>query len=97
MGEPDYSDPRREWIAQFNPEALMADGYDEAVVGVAERCGQPSLVVYDANKCIQILIDRDGMDYDEAYEFFQFNTLGAWAGENSPLYLWRREEDENGL
>jgi hypothetical protein len=82
----------REWIAEHNEDALLADGYEDAIVGIAERCGQPTLVVYDAWKCVEILIQRDGMDPDEAMEFFQFNTLGAWAGENSPLYLWRKED-----
>jgi hypothetical protein len=82
----------QEWIAEHNEDALMADGYEDAIVGIAERCGQPTLVVYDAWKCVEILIKRDGMDPDEAMEFFQFNTLGAWAGENSPLYLWRKED-----
>jgi len=85
-------DETRDWIAKHNPEALLADGYEDAIVGVAERCGQPTLVVYDAWKCVEILIKRDGMDHDEAMEFFQFNTLGCWAGENSPLYLWRKED-----
>jgi hypothetical protein len=84
-------DETRDWIAEYNPEALLADGYEDAIVGIAERCGQPVLVVYDAAKCIQILMDRDGMSKEEAEEFFSFNTLGCWAGENSPLYLWRKE------
>lgn len=78
----------REWIAEHNEEALLADGYEDAIIGVAERCGQPTLVVYDAVKCIQILIDRDGMTPEEASEFFAFNTLGSWMGEHTPLFLW---------
>jgi hypothetical protein len=80
----------REWIAEQNEEALLADGFEEAILGVAERCGQPTLVVYDADKCIEIL-ERNGMDHDEAVEFFSFNTLGSWMGEHTPLYLWRWE------
>lgn len=80
----------KEWIAQYNPEALMADGFDKAIIGVAERCGLAALVVYDAAKCIDILVKRDGMTHDEASEFFNFNTLGAYVGENTPLFLWRR-------
>jgi len=34
-------------------------------------------------------MERDGMDYDTASEFFHFNTLGAWAGDGTPLFLWR--------
>jgi len=79
----------RKWVEEYNPKALFADGFDAAIVGVAERCGQPTLVVYDADTCIGILMQRDGMDYDEATEFFAFNTLGAWCGEQTPLFLWR--------
>ena len=81
----------RDWIAEHNPEALLADGFDDAIVGVAERCGQPDLVVYDAERCISILEERDGMDADEAVEFFSFNTLGSWVGDMTPLFLWRYE------
>jgi hypothetical protein len=83
----------REWIATHNENALLADGFEEAILGVAERCGKDPLVVYDADKCIGILMQRDGMEYDEAEEFFQFNTLGAWAGENTPLFLWKYEPE----
>jgi hypothetical protein len=78
------------WISGFNPEALTADGFDEAIIGVAQRCSKPPLVVYDAQKCIEILMKRDGMTYEEADEFFEFNTLGSWVGEHTPLFLWRR-------
>jgi hypothetical protein len=90
-----------EWVSEFDEEMLLADGFEDAVLGVAERCGQPTLVVYDAARCIEILMTRDGMDYDEAEECFQFNTLGAWVGEMTPLFLWRMpaeqdlEEQEN--
>jgi hypothetical protein len=84
-----------EWIESFNEEALTADGFDDAIIGIGERCGQPSLVAYDRDKCIQVLMDRDGMDYEEAVEFFEFNTVGAWAGENTPIFitLWQNVED----
>ena len=81
----------RQWIAEFNPDALLADGFDDAVIGIAERCGQSALVVYDADACIRILEERDGMTRDDALEFFSFNTLGSWVGENTPLYVWRFE------
>lgn len=83
----------RQWIAEQNPDALMADGFEDAILGVAERCSKAPLVVYDARKCLEILERRDGMEPEEAVEFFQFNTLGAWVGENTPLFLWRPEDE----
>lgn len=78
-----------DWISEYNPDALTADGFDEAIIGVAKRCGSQTVVVYDAELCITILMKRDGMTFDEASEFFSFNTLGAYVGENTPLFMWR--------
>jgi hypothetical protein len=78
-----------DWIKEHNEEALTADGFDDAIIGVAERCSCLPLVVYDAEKCIEILQRDSDMTEEEAIEFFSFNTLGAWMGENTPLFLWR--------
>jgi hypothetical protein len=78
-----------QWIEELNPEALTADGFEEAIIGVAERCGCPSLVVYDAERCIDILVARDGMERDEALDFFYCNTLGSYVGPHTPLFLWK--------
>lgn len=83
----------RDWIATHDPEALMADGFEAAIIGVGERCSQPAIVVYDAEACVEILMQRDGMDYEGALEFFTFNTLGAWVGERTPLFVWRCTPD----
>jgi hypothetical protein len=32
-------------------------------------------------------MDRDGMDYDEAQEFFEFNVVGAYVGAHTPIYV----------
>ncbi len=74
-------------------ELLFADGFDDAMLGIVERCGQPPIVVYDANKCVAILMKRDGMTGPEAEEFFSFNTLGAWVGERTPAYLVKPDPD----
>ena len=65
---------------------LLADGFDKAFIGIANRAGQPTLAIYNKNMCLQILID-DGMDMDEAIDYFEYNTEGAWAGEETPLFL----------
>lgn len=81
-----------EWVSQYNEEALLADGFEDAVIGVAQRCSRPALVVYDAERCVEILMANGEMSYEDALEFFDFNTLGAWVGEGTPLFLWRRED-----
>ena len=67
---------------------LLADGFEEAFVGVSRRFGMyDPVATYDYDKCIQILIDRDGMDPGGAIEFFEFNVIGSWVGERTPTFL----------
>ena len=77
-----------EELREENPEALLADGLEDALVGIARRCGQPSLAVYDMRKCVDVLVKRDGMTDEEADEFLMFNSVGAWAGEHTPLWFY---------
>jgi len=74
--------------------AMLANGYDDCILGIAERCSKPLLVVYDTEKILEKLIDRDGMTYEEAREFFDFNIAGAWVGEGTPLFLTRLIEED---
>ena len=82
-----------EWIESFNEEAVTADGFDDAFIGIAERFGQPPVVAYDREKCIQILMERDGMDYEGAEEYFNYNVVGVWRGDNTPVFITRKEDD----
>lgn len=67
-------------------EALVADGFDDAVIGMARQFNK-DLVVYDEDKCIKILMERDGMTDEEAIEFFEFNVVGAYVGEHTPVFV----------
>ena len=67
------------------PEMLFADGYDEAIAGVVWD-GERTRVVYTTEEIHKILME-DGMTYDEASEYFDFNVAGAYMGVYTPLYL----------
>jgi hypothetical protein len=67
-------------------ETLVADGFDEAIIGIGRQFNK-NLVIYDEDKCIQILMERDGMTDEEAIEFFEFNVVGAYVGEYTPVYV----------
>ena len=73
----------REEIAERNEDALVADGFDEAIIGIG---GRNSVVIYDTNKCIDILIEQ-GMDICEAVEYFDFNVEGSYVGEFTPIFI----------
>lgn len=58
---------------------LKADGFDEAVIGVDDKSMR---LIYSVSKCYEILM-KDGMDYDSAVEYFEFNTKSAYVGEKN--------------
>ncbi len=64
---------------------MLADGFEEAFVGIARQFGKP-IAIYHRDKCIKVLM-RSGMDEDEAEEYFSFNVEGSWNGEQTPAYL----------
>jgi hypothetical protein len=64
---------------------LSEEEFDEAIIGVAERIGDEPVVAYDTTKIVEIL--SRSMSVDEAYEFFEFNILGAYVGEKTPLFI----------
>ena len=77
-------------ISEEYPDLLKADGFDDAIIGVVERIGVQA-ICYDQEKVIDILIERDGMTYEEAVEYFDFNIAGAWVGESTPFFLQKMD------
>lgn len=82
----------RERLEDENPEARLADGFDEALIGIGRRVTM-CVAVYSEPKCIKLLMERDGMDEEEAQEYFDFNVAGAWVGEHTPIFLTPFEDD----
>jgi hypothetical protein len=78
----------RDEIAENYPGLIVLNPeyFDEAIVGVVNRINTVA-VCYSEAKIIEILMKEDGMDYDKAIEYYQYNILGSWVGEHSPVYL----------
>ena len=77
----------RDEIAEGNEDMLFADGFDDALIGHVERAGTPTIACYDRDRCIEIL--ANDMSYEDALEYFYFNIVGAYVGENTPCFLTR--------
>lgn len=43
--------------------------------------------VYSRSKCIDALMEAEGWDYEDAVDWYEFNTSGAWVGEGTPTFL----------
>jgi len=77
-----------EYLEDSDITTLSADGFDDAVLGVA--CIKQTgiyVLVYSVAKCLDILIKRDHMSKEEAYEYFEFNVEGAYVGEKTPIWV----------
>ena len=71
---------------------IRAEGFDDCILGVAEVWDGNTRVhriVYDALEMIEVLMERDGMDHDEAVEYFEFNIDGAYMGTHTPIFVFR--------
>ena len=66
---------------------MLADGFEDAFLGVAVRCASEPVAVYDYQTCVKTLIARDGMSYEDACEWMDFNVVGAYVGEQTPWFL----------
>lgn len=85
----------KNYIGDCFPGLMVADGFDDAIIGVLLRPDAPAVVVYDA-VAMQEIVMREGVSEEEAIEHLQVNTFGAYVGERTPLYAtlegprWRR-------
>ena len=65
---------------------LSEDYFDQAIVGVSNE----DRVVYDMDKMIELSCKANNWEIDEAIEYLEFNTWGAYAGKLTPIYIQRR-------
>jgi len=64
-------------------EFLIADGFNEAIIGVEEN---EMKLIYSVAKCLKIL--EEEMTELEAIDYFTFNISGAYVGEKTPIWCW---------
>lgn len=75
-------------IPAVDEPMLLADGFEPALVGWYTPWGSGlAVAIYDREKCIKILMKRNKWPRDEAEEFFEFNTEGAYVGERTPIFM----------
>jgi hypothetical protein len=74
-------------IDEMAEGAIKLDGLDDAILGIVEEFGNGPRILYSKNKILSILSERDGMTWSEAEEFYDYNILGLYAGEQNPVFL----------
>ena len=75
-----------------NSEPIRYKSFAKAEIGIGYRCGQPDIMVYDYDIVMECLKD-DGMDDEEAQEWIDYNILGGWIGEQTPIIVRRPKHE----
>ena len=78
--------------AQTNPDAVLWDGLDEAIIGVSSE----GKAVYDV-RMLESIVWRNNKKHitpDEAKEWVEYNILSSYVGEYTPIHIWTLSEEE---
>ena len=72
-------------------ECLLATGYESALIGITE--GPNPVAVYDTDECIRCLMEEDEerLSQEDALDLFYFQTVNAYVGEKTPIFIKRYE------
>ena len=84
---------REQIVDEYGEEAetiMFADGFDDAIIGVGNSFGGSLCAIYDTDLIVKQCM-KDGMEYDEALEYFDFNIAGAYVGEQTPIFIHKIE------
>jgi hypothetical protein len=68
---------------------LLVDGFDDCILGIGSRCGQEDIAIYSSDLIVEKIMKRDGVSWDDAYQDFEYNTLGSYVGEKTPIFLFQ--------
>lgn len=74
-------------INEYAEGAVLLDGLESAIIGIVEEFGNGPRVLYSKFIILSILKHRDGMTEQEAEEFYDYNILGLYAGEQNAVFL----------
>lgn len=69
-------------------DIAIMDDYKDALVGHSISL-DITVAIYDYDKCIKVLVKRDTMTYEEAEEWFSYNTMRAipYMGDAKPIII----------
>ena len=68
-------------------ELMKADGLDEAIIGVGQQFDKPDRLIYDYDKCVDIIIKEQNCKYIDAIEYMEFNVVNAYVGDFTPVFM----------
>jgi hypothetical protein len=77
-------------LKERGQSSLLADGLEQAFLGLGYQFNKP-LAIYSKSKTLEALM-AEGMDEEQAQEYFRYNIADAYVGESTPVFL---EDDDD--
>lgn len=74
-------------IDEYAEGAVLLTGLESAIIGIVDEFGNGKRMLYSKEKILSILQERDGMTWSESEEFFDYNIIGGYFGEQNPVFL----------
>ena len=78
---------------------MKVQGYDDAIIG---SCAVTGRVIYSVEKMIDVFIKNSNLRDDDdilemAIEYINFNIIGAYVGEMTPIYMYEYNPEWGNL
>ena len=74
-------------INEYAEGAILLTGLEEAIIGIAEEFGNSPRILYSTEKILDILTSEGMTSREEAMEYFRYNIIGGYFGEQNPIFL----------
>ena len=74
-------------------QLVLLGDFEEALVGVCMDLDHNNAAVYSTQKILDILVWRDRMEPEEAFEYFETNIFTYLSTEGNPVFLKDLRDD----
>ena len=75
----------RSMLDEYAEGAIILDNFDDCIIGISEQFGEGNRIVYSKDMIIKKLCEE--MSEEEALEYYDYNILGGYFGEQNPIFL----------
>jgi hypothetical protein len=72
-------------LDEYAEGAIILDNFDDCIIGISEQFGEGNRIVYSKDIIIKKLCEE--MSEEEALEYYDYNILGGYFGEQNPIFL----------
>lgn len=74
-------------INEYAEGAIILEGFEDCIVGIVEEFGNGRRLLYGKDLILNKLQLHNSMTLGEAEEYYEYNILGLYAGEQNAVFL----------